>query len=574
MRLRAPTLLAFWYAIAAAGFGAASGYLVNFDAPTAERRFENLVKRDAPRRAARNGARALRLMREAGAEPSELAVLQERLAAVYEDLQRPERAAFFYGAVLDYEVAAGADPARVLELREALARTALAGGDVASAVEIYADFLQSAGDAGARMAPLDPEAEESRLVGAILDAADGFAEALPPDARDISLPADRVVRLAVAQDMADLGAFYAMGDREPHAAAGLLSVAYRVRAELLGAEDTATVQTMLLLGPVYASLGRLGAAEELYLSVLKVKERQRGPNNPDLSLYLRLLAGVYERQGRATEAEALYAHIRRLFEDAYGAQRYTNSRFGDVGGEAAVTRPVTERLPLSGEYRPADLVSAASYGIPLSKPRSLEEMHIRRARDYRSTSDADTMPARLAQLISLCADETGERLSLRSGYRSFETQRQLYSRMRQRGTVTPPGQSEHQTGLAVDIDVSRRLMRQSDAAYQCFDENAFRFGFILSYPPENAYLTDAVEPFEPWHWRYVGVQTARLYREAGPDGRPQEFLAALPCFAERAASGSVAAADLCLPELETTYAEARVEPARILKDPAKANGHR
>lgn len=574
MRLRAPTLLAFWYAIAAAGFGAASGYLVNFDAPTAERRFENLIEREAPRRAARNGARALRLKREAGAEPAELAVLQERLAAVYEDLQRPERAAFFYGAVLDYEVASGAAPTRVLELREALARTALAGGDVASAVEIYADFLASSGDAGAQMAAHDPETEEGRLVGAILAAADGFAEALPPEPTELALPTDRVVRLAVAQDMAELGAFYAMGDRAPYAAAGLLSVAYRVRAELLGAEDTATVQTMLLLGPVYASLGRLESAEELYLSVLKVKERQRGPNNPDLSLYLRLLAGVYERQGRATEAEALYAHIRRLFEDAYGAQRYSSSRFGDVGGQAAVTRPVTARLPLPEDYRPADLVSAGAYGVPLSKPRSVEEMYVRRARDHRSTSDADTLPARLAQLISLCADETGDRLSLRSGYRSYETQRQLYGRMRQRGTVTPPGQSEHQTGLAVDIDVSRRLMRQSDAAYQCFDENAFRFGFILSYPPENGYLADAAEPFEPWHWRYVGVETARLYREAGPDGRPQEFLAALPCYAERAAAGAVAAADVCLPDSETNYAEARIEPARILKDPAKANGHR
>lgn len=169
------------------------------------------------------------------------------------------------------------------------------------------------------------------------------------------------------------------------------------------------------------------------------------------------------------------------------------------------------------------------------------------------------MPARLAQLVSLCRAESGERVTLRSGYRSYQTQSDLFARIGYKGTVTPPGMSEHQLGLAVDIDVDSRLMRRSDATYQCFDENAFRFGFILSYPPGNDYLPGA-DSYEPWHWRYVGISTAQLYREAGPDQKPQEFLAALPCYQERAASGAftpAGEADVCLAEPTIVAASAK-----------------
>ena len=157
-------------------------------------------------------------------------------------------------------------------------------------------------------------------------------------------------------------------------------------------------------------------------------------------------------------------------------------------------------------------------------------------------------PARLAQLISLCRSESNERISLRSGYRSYNSQSGLYDRLGHKGTVTPPGMSEHQTGLAADIDVNGRFMRQNDRAYQCFEENGFRYGYILSYPPGNDYLPGE-DSYEPWHWRYVGVQTAHLYRETGPYQRPQEFLANLPCYQQQAAKGQFTLAgepDICL----------------------------
>ena len=109
-------------------------------------------------------------------------------------------------------------------------------------------------------------------------------------------------------------------------------------------------------------------------------------------------------------------------------------------------------------------------------------------------------------------------------------------------------------GLAADIDIAGRLMRHSDKTYQCFEENGFRFGFILSYPPGNNYLPSK-DTYEPWHWRYVGIRTAQIYREAGPINHPQEFLAALPCYEERAVA-STAGEDVCLDEAKIVAASA------------------
>ena len=101
-----------------------------------------------------------------------------------------------------------------------------------------------------------------------------------------------------------------------------------------------------------------------------------------------------------------------------------------------------------------------------------------------------------------------------SAYRSFGTQAALKSSY----TVTygtgankfssDQGYSEHQLGTAIDIsgqDNSTLLTTNFDstAAYNWLVNNAYRYGFILSYPKGNAYYQ-----YEPWHWRFVGVRLA------------------------------------------------------------------
>lgn len=547
MSLRSPFMFSAAFLALASAYTAWFNWEVRTDPAAVESRFSTLIGQGASGAAAPYGERLLLMRRQAGLSDEELAPLKAEVAR-----SQLKARNFSRGAALTAEALAS-DWSKTLTQRErvdmesGLAQSHIMAGEIDKAVAIYAEFLDLAGDEAARGEFEDKESPQAYYASILIDAAGIFAETLKPGSSGEEVRGTREGRLAAAGQMTELGAFYAMR-QEGHAAAGLLSASYAIRKELLGADNQATVQVALVLGPTYISMGRLQDAEQLYLEAFHAQERVKGANSPDLSLYIKLLASLYEKQGRATEAQALYEHMRRLFRDAFGEQRYAINRARDRRSD--FDRPVSQQFVLPAEYAPRDLVLASQYSVPLTKGEDSEEMRVRLAADEGLDPREYNLPARLAQLITLCRAESGERITLRSGYRSYATQKELYARIGYKGTVTPPGMSEHQLGLATDIDVDGRFMRRSDAAYQCFEEHAFRFGFILSYPKGNNYLP-TTDSYEPWHWRYVGVATAHLYREAGPVDKPQEFLAALPCYRERAAAGgfpTAGEADVCLAE--------------------------
>ena len=100
-----------------------------------------------------------------------------------------------------------------------------------------------------------------------------------------------------------------------------------------------------------------------------------------------------------------------------------------------------------------------------------------------------------------------------SAFRSFDTQASLKSGYKitygsgANKFSADQGYSEHQLGTSVDFttpDVGGNFSKfQTDPAYQWLQNNAHHYGFILSYPEENTYYK-----FEPWHWRFVGVELA------------------------------------------------------------------
>ncbi len=101
-----------------------------------------------------------------------------------------------------------------------------------------------------------------------------------------------------------------------------------------------------------------------------------------------------------------------------------------------------------------------------------------------------------------------------SAYRSFGTQATLksqYTVVYGAGTANQfsadQGYSEHQLGTAVDLITTGTsgMLTGFDKrpAYAWLEANAYRYGFILSYPKNNSYYI-----FEPWHWRFVGVKLA------------------------------------------------------------------
>ncbi len=114
-----------------------------------------------------------------------------------------------------------------------------------------------------------------------------------------------------------------------------------------------------------------------------------------------------------------------------------------------------------------------------------------------------------------------EGLSMRvvSAYRTQDYQRNLYnSRVRTTGQVNAdnysarPGYSEHQTGLAVDIN-STKFSFEYSPEYKWLLKHAHEYGFILRYPKGKEWITGY--SFEAWHFRYVGVDAAKIIYEEG-----------------------------------------------------------
>lgn len=138
----------------------------------------------------------------------------------------------------------------------------------------------------------------------------------------------------------------------------------------------------------------------------------------------------------------------------------------------------------------------------------------------------------LVTMLSDAADE-GVNLTICSPYRTSEHQVELFDKKIKRfmsqgmsymeaykeaGTsVTIPGTSEHEIGLALDIvcDTYNALndgFGETDAGKWLF-KNCSKYGFILRYPKGKEYIT-TIE-YEPWHFRYVGVEAATLIMQEG-----------------------------------------------------------
>lgn len=124
--------------------------------------------------------------------------------------------------------------------------------------------------------------------------------------------------------------------------------------------------------------------------------------------------------------------------------------------------------------------------------------------------------ARALTKMNTAATADGIHLVVVSAYRSNQDQHVLYTEsvaqygeVYARNHVAQPHQSEHATGLAVDINTNSTECQQ-DAALCNIDQptgewlasNAPRFGFILRYPPGKSSITGIAS--EPWHFRFVG----------------------------------------------------------------------
>ena len=107
------------------------------------------------------------------------------------------------------------------------------------------------------------------------------------------------------------------------------------------------------------------------------------------------------------------------------------------------------------------------------------------------------------------ASNDGLNIYVVSGFRSYWDQNYIYNNyvawdgQYNADTYSArPGHSEHQTGLAFDLNwVSDEFEYTSEGIW--LNNNAYKYGFILRYPKGKTYETGYI--YEPWHYRYVGT---------------------------------------------------------------------
>ena len=116
------------------------------------------------------------------------------------------------------------------------------------------------------------------------------------------------------------------------------------------------------------------------------------------------------------------------------------------------------------------------------------------------------------RMFKLAEDEDMNGFILTSGYRSREKQAELYAENPE--TAQAPGCSEHETGLAFDVTARYDSGTFEDTPqFQWLIEHCWDFGFILRYPEGKTEITGI--PYEPWHYRYVGEEAAKIIHENG-----------------------------------------------------------
>ncbi len=135
--------------------------------------------------------------------------------------------------------------------------------------------------------------------------------------------------------------------------------------------------------------------------------------------------------------------------------------------------------------------------------------------------------------MQAAAAKDGVTVWMQSGYRSVDYQKNLYDKktqyflekglsrdeaLQQAATiVNPPGYSEHNCGLAADLNSPEHTGLdegfENTEAFRWLCAHAEEYGFILRYPKDAEAVTEIT--YEPWHWRYVGPENAALINQSG-----------------------------------------------------------
>ena len=164
---------------------------------------------------------------------------------------------------------------------------------------------------------------------------------------------------------------------------------------------------------------------------------------------------------------------------------------------------VNKYSPLPEDYKPEDLIYL--------KDTPNRCFDLNNEEDMLNKTAAEALNSFLMEMTTV--GYTG--IIINSAYRDKKRQQEIYD-SGDKGYVVKPGESEHETGLAVDIGVddnenNRELTRKLELLpHKWMADNCHNFGFILRYPEFKEDMTGVI--YEPWHFRYVGLRVAKYMK--------------------------------------------------------------
>lgn len=293
------------------------------------------------------------------------------------------------------------------------------------------------------------------------------------------------------------------------------------------------ISDILLNGQYYSdNLQNVILSGEYDLKYLNLYMIQSATSDDDMLLYDKLLAKGY------TEDELLLLYSSLSFKEmtpmlVFDRIDTVDFYINDVS-DHRITNNAQGYFELSGSYieyyKETEVsVNVDRYAMIVNKHYYIDENFIPSDLITLSTqyaaSDRQLQSEASDALKAVCdalQEETGLRMYASSAYRSYQQQEEIYNgylaTKGQEATdamAARPGFSEHQTGLTVDMTpVGSSMTEFGDSEqYEWMIENCYKYGWILRYPEGKASITGY--DYEPWHYRYLGVELATKVYNSG-----------------------------------------------------------
>lgn len=160
---------------------------------------------------------------------------------------------------------------------------------------------------------------------------------------------------------------------------------------------------------------------------------------------------------------------------------------------------INNQYPIHEESIQSDVVN-------LSEHNELTEGYVLLSNEIYLSAD---IAHKFREMIADAGKDGLHDFAITSGFRSFEQQNILYEQMGAERAL-PPGYSEHNFGLALDVGSIQMKMEDAPEG-KWIEENAWKYGFILRYPEDKTDITGI--QYEPWHIRYVGLPHSAIMYE-------------------------------------------------------------